>query len=128
MASGEKKLRKLWKDEDMVAALESVKSKALIVTQAATTYNVPRKTLDDRVKGRVVHGMNPGRDTVLSPTEEKALCNYLVYMAERGFPLTRSMLAFAWAIALCSGNGSCFNPELGPGEHWWTGFRKWNQS
>ena len=117
MASGgEKKWRKLWKDEDMVAALES---------QAATTYTVPRKTLDDRVKGRVVHGTNPGRDTVLSPTEEKALCNYLFYMAERGFPLTRSMvMAFAWAIAIRSGNGSHFNPELGPGEHWWTGFRK----
>ena len=126
MASGgEKKRRKLWKEEDMVAALEAVKSNALTVTKAATTYNVPRKTLDDRVKGRVVHGTNPGRDTVLSPTEEKALCNYLVFMAERGFPLTCSMvMAFAWAIAIRSGNSSCFNPELGPGEHWWTGFRK----
>jgi len=44
-SGGEKKWRKLWKDEDMVAALESVKSKALTVTQAATTYNVPRKPL-----------------------------------------------------------------------------------
>ena len=96
MASGgEKKRRNLRKDEDedMVAALEAVKSNALTVTQAATTYNVPRKTLDDRVKGRVVHGMNPGRDTVLSPREEKALCNYLVYMAERGFPLTCSIVS-----------------------------------
>ena len=64
----------------MVAALESVKSKALIVTQAATTYNI-----DNGVKGRVVHGMNPGRDTVLSLIEEKALCNYPVYIAEGGF-------------------------------------------
>ena len=90
-SAGEKKRRKLRKDEDedMVA----VKSNALTVSQAATTYNVPRKTLDDRVKGRVVHGMNPGRDTVLSPREEKALCNYLVYMAERGFPLTCSIVS-----------------------------------
>ena len=71
---------KLWKDEDMVAALESVKSKALTVTQD----NVPRKTLDDRVRGPVVHGTNPGRDTVLSPTEERALCNYLVYVLRPG--------------------------------------------
>ena len=70
MASGgEKKRRKLWKEEDMVAALESVKSNALTVTKAATTYNVPK--LDDRVKGRVFHGTNPGRDTVLSPTKRK---------------------------------------------------------
>ena len=126
MASGgEKKRRKLWKNEDMMAALESVNKKALTVAQAATMYNVPRKMFDDRVKGQVAHGTNPGRDTVLSATEEKALCNYLVYMAERGFPLTHSMvMAFAWAIALRSGKGSHFNPELGPGEHWWTGFRK----
>ena len=64
MASGEKKRRKLWKEEDMVAALEAVKSNALTVTQAATTHNVPRKTLDNQVKGQVVHGTNPERDTV----------------------------------------------------------------
>ena len=52
MASGgEKNRRKLWKEEDMVAAPEAVKSNALTVTKAATTYNIPRKTLDDRVKG-----------------------------------------------------------------------------
>ena len=91
MASGgEKKRRKLWKDEDMVAALESVKSKGLTVTQAASTYNVPRKTLDDQVW-----------DTVLSPTEEKALCNYLVYMAERGIS-SYAHYGDAWAIAIRS--------------------------
>ena len=119
MASGsKKKWRKLWKDEDMVAALESVYMKTLTAAQGVTMYNVPRKMLDDQVKGRVVHGTNPGRDTIFSPTEEKALSNYLVNMAERGFPLMCSMvMAFAWAIALRSGKGSHFNPELGPGEH-----------
>ena len=57
--------------------------------------------------------------------EVKDLCNYLVHMAERGFPLTRSSaMAFAWEITLHSGKDSCFNPELSPGEHWWTCFRK----
>ena len=41
-------------------------------------------------------------------------------MPERGVPLTCSMvMAFAWAIALCSGKGSRFNPKLGPGKYWW---------
>ena len=43
-----------------MAALESVNMKTLTVVQAATMYNVPRKMLDDWVKGRVVHGTNPG--------------------------------------------------------------------
>ena len=53
VSGGKKKQRKLWKDEDMVATLESVNKKELTVAQAATTYSVPRKTLDDGVKGRV---------------------------------------------------------------------------
>ena len=45
MASGgEKNWRKLWKDEDMAAALEPVNNKGLTVAKAATTYNLSRKT------------------------------------------------------------------------------------
>ena len=48
-------------------------------------------------------------------------------MAQRGFPLTRTMTkAFAWAIAKRSGNDNQFNPECGPGEHWWVNFQKWH--
>ena len=97
----------------------------MAVSRAATAFSVPRKTLDDKVKGRVEHGTLPGRSMALTEEEEKALCRYLIYMAERGFPLARRMVvAFAWAVALCSGNGDRFNPELGPGEHWWINFRK----
>ena len=46
-------------------------------------------------------------------------------MALRGFPLTRCMvMVFAWAISLCSGRGNRFSAELGPGDHWWSNFRK----
>ena len=43
------------------------------VTAAAKSFNVPRKTLEDRVKGKVKHGTKPGASTVLSATEEKSL-------------------------------------------------------
>ena len=125
MASGGKKRRKFWNDKDMLSAMETVSKGEMSVSRAAAAFSVPRKTLDDRVKGRVEHGTKPGRSTVLTEQEEKALCSYLIYMAERGFPLTRRMvMAFAWAIALRSGNGDRFNPELGPGEHWWINFHK----
>ena len=87
--------------------LDSVTKKTLTVSQAASTYHVPRKTLNDRVKGQVVHGTKPGRDTVLSDKEEEALCSYLIYMAERGFPFThRTVMVIARAVALRSGKGS----------------------
>ena len=80
--------------------------------------------MDDRVKGRVVHGTNPGPPTALTAKEEKALVSYLLYVAERGLPLTTTMArAFAWAVSYRSGTQSRFNEELGPGKHWWEGFR-----
>ncbi len=59
--------------------------------------------------------------------EEDALVAYLLYMADRGFPLTRTMVkAFAWTLAKWSGNGDRFNAETGPGEHWWTHFKSFH--
>ena len=93
------KRRKKWKDEDMEKALEVVQKRQATVSGSAKQFNVPRKTLDDRVKGRVFHGTKSGPGTVLTSAEEDILCNYLIYMAERGFPLTRKMvMAYAWAL------------------------------
>ena len=94
----------------MVSAMQAVEQGTAVST-AAAAFVVPRKTLDDRVKGRVKHGAKPGPDTVLT-AEEDALMTYILYMAERGFPLTRTMtMAFAWAISkrtgiLSQGQGS----------------------
>ena len=33
-------------------------------------------------------------------------------------------MAFAWAIAKRAGNAVRFNPDLGPGKHWWSNFCK----
>ena len=57
--------------------------------------------------------------------EEDALISYLIYMANCGFPLTRTMVkAFAWSIAKRSGKCDWFNLEYGPGEKWWTLFKQ----
>ena len=105
-------------------ALKAVVEDGKSVSGAAKRFNVPRRTLDDRVKGRVRHGSRPGPKTALSKEEEDALCSYLIYMAERGFPLTPKMaMAFAWAIAIRSGRQHCFS-DSGPSKHWWLGFRQ----
>ena len=119
------KRRKKWKDEDMEKALEVVQKSQATVSGAAKQFDVPRKTLDDRVKGRVFHGTKSGLGTVLTSAEEDILCNYLIYMAERGFPLTRKIvMAYAWALAKKSGKADRFNQEVGPGDHWWSHFRR----
>ena len=84
----------------MMAAMESVSSGKVTVTAASREFNVPRKTIDDRVKEKVTHGKKPGVNTVLTTQEEESQAKHLIYMAECGFPLTRTMVkAFGWAIS-----------------------------
>ena len=111
-----KEVHKLWNDVDMVAAINAVKTNQITIYGAANHFHVLRKTLDDRIKGHVEHGSKPGRNPVLSAVEDDALVDYLLYMADHGFPLTRTMVkAFAWALAKRSGNGDHFNVRLALG-------------
>ena len=59
----EKTKRKKWKDEDMASAMSAVHNKETTIYKAAAKFNVPRKTLDDRIKGLVKHGTKPGPRT-----------------------------------------------------------------
>ena len=108
----------------MIASISAVRDDKMSIAQAAREHNVPKKTLDDRIKNKVVYGTHPGPSTVLTQVEEDALMSYLIYMGGSGFPLTRTFTkALAWAIAVRSGKHGCFGQE-GPSEHWWTGFRR----
>ena len=73
--------RRQWSDDDMISAIESVRTGNLTITVAASRFNVPRKTSDDRLKGHVVYGVKPGVSTVLSAEEESSLVYYLLHMA-----------------------------------------------
>ena len=68
-----KRKRCVWNDEDMVLAMEDVKRGKMSVNAASKLHNVPRKTLDDMIRGRVRHGTKPGPSTILSLDEEKLL-------------------------------------------------------
>ena len=81
-----KRLRKKWSDDSMLAAIEAVRTSKMSIV-AANRFNVPRKTLDNRLKGRVQHGTHPGVSTVLTVQEENSLVKYLLHMAQCGFPL-----------------------------------------
>ena len=69
-----------WNNDDMMAAMEAVSSNKVTITSAPRELNVPRKTIDDRVKGRVTHGKKPGVSTVLTTQEEESLAKYLIYV------------------------------------------------
>ena len=103
--------------------MKAVQEEGMTVSGASKQFSVPRKTLDDRVKGRVKHGCKPGPRTTYTAEEESALTAYLLYMAEHGFPLTSSMaMGFAWAVSIRSGTQDRFNADIEPGKHWWRSF------
>ena len=92
------KKRKMWQDSEMLNAMKKVEEGST-VSAAARMCRVSRRTLDDRIRGRVAHGSRPGPSTVLTKEEEDALMAYLLYMAERGFPLTKKI-----GCCFCVGN------------------------
>ena len=82
------KKRKKWTKEQMVKAMEAVRSGSGI-NRAALDYGVPHTTLKDRLSGRVKDGVLPGPEPYLASEEEKELATFLVDCAAVGFGKTR---------------------------------------
>ena len=53
------KLR-IWSNQSMLQAMETVKSGYMGMNRAAIEHGVPRTSLKDRLSGRVIHGTNIG--------------------------------------------------------------------
>ena len=55
-----------WKNDNMKADMEAVTCNNMSVSAASREFKVPRKTLYDKIRGRVAHGKKPGRTTILT--------------------------------------------------------------
>ena len=86
------KKRKQWSNDSMVLAMEAVKAGRLGVNEAARTYGLPCSTLKDHLKGKVVHGTNPGPRPFLDEVEEKSLTEHLIRAAQLGYGKTRKQV------------------------------------
>ena len=117
--------RMLWSESDMLSAMAAVLESKMKCGSAAKKFNVPRKSLENRIKGRVQHGTKSGPATSLSPQEETSLVEYIKYMCSRGFPITKKICkVYAWAIIKRSGRKTSTNPDKGPSDKWWKGFKQ----
>lgn len=80
--------RGLWTQENLLRAIEAVENGSSI-RNAAVTFDIPRKTLERRIKtGKTVKG-NMGPDCILGKDNERRLVRHIKDMQNRGFPLTR---------------------------------------
>ena len=95
--------RKLWTNEQMLAALKAVEE-GQPVNQVARDHGIPKTTLKDRVSGRVTHGTNPGPTPYLSTVEEDELGHFLRSCAEVGYGKTRrDAMGIAESVAVDKG-------------------------
>lgn len=125
-----RKGRKLnqWSEERMAGAIEEYEQE---VTEGhkpklrflARAWNIPKSTLQRRVKG-LVSGYRhaSGKSPLLSAQAESELASLVKMLAERGFPLERSdirRIAFQYGKI----NGI---PGFSAGHYWFEGFMKRN--
>ena len=93
---------KQYTEEAMLMAIKGVQEARMSIMFASKVYDIPRKTLSDRING--THSFSGGPSTILTPEEEGYLVNYIQYMARRCFPLSITQICgFAWVIVLKSG-------------------------
>lgn len=113
-----------WEENNMIAAIESVRGGGKSIREAAAEFNVPKSTLGDRVKGRVVHGAKNGPKTLLTKEDEEKLAAYLIDVSKKGYGKSKEIIIFmATQMAVKRGK------EVKGGilsEKWWRGFLKRN--
>lgn len=112
--------RTKYTDDDFSKAIADVKAGRLSIRAAAAQYKIPRTTIGDHMKGRVVTKI--GRPTVLSEEEEAILSSRLITCAEFGFPMDSKdtrYLVKAYLDRL--GKVTRFDDNL-PGVDWLEGF------
>ncbi|KAJ8340702.1 hypothetical protein SKAU_G00353350 [Synaphobranchus kaupii] len=114
---------KQYSKEVLGVAVEEVKAGASL-RKTAQKYGIPHTTLADYKKNTYSH--NPHPNSALTPAEEEALLSFIFWMADHGFPITRSLVkALAIRIIRESGrsNTTRVNLEKGPSDMWWSRFK-----
>ena len=89
MESPKKRIK--WSNESMVAAMNAV-SKGCSINRAAIEHRVPRTTLQDRISGKVQHGIKPGPKAYLNKLEEGNLVEFLEVVSGVGYGTTRKQV------------------------------------
>ena len=108
---------KTYNEDRLRRAYTAVMEDKISIRQAAVEYNVPRSTLGDRVRGRVLSGAVSGRQPYLSRGEEDELVCFIIRSGDIGFPRGRKEV-IALVQRVCDSNG--LNVTVTHG--WWERF------
>ena len=113
--------RKLWTEESMTAAVNSIHHENKRLREAARLYNIPVETLGRHACGIVEEECKPGPSTVLTDEEEERLSSYLIEMADMGFSLSRDAV-MEMAFMIVDRNQTFKDGKAG--RTWFEGFER----
>ncbi|XP_056106394.1 uncharacterized protein si:rp71-1d10.8 [Rhinichthys klamathensis goyatoka] len=121
-----------WREDQMKAAIEEYKEQVGSGRPAlrllARKWNVPKTTLQRRVKGLVEGSEHAsGRKPFIPVESEQELVRLLTLLSQRGFPLRRSdVQSLAFEFAKINGIRGFSEEKQKAGYHWYEGFIKRN--
>ena len=121
--SQEMRSRKWWQYsiEKFEAAVAEIRAGASL-RRTAAKYGIPRSTLQNYKSKEQLCVPHPSR--AITVQEEEALVRFTLWMANRGFPVTRRLLMrYAFGIVKKSGWETQVNLSKGLSKMWWSQFK-----
>ncbi|KAG5897659.1 hypothetical protein JTB14_024488 [Gonioctena quinquepunctata] len=83
------KSKKPYTVDNIRNAIQAIQSS---ISEASRRFNILIMTLSDKYYGRNKTVCKTGVSTILSPEEEKILVDWILNMAKKGFPITKTQL------------------------------------
>lgn len=84
--------RGAWTQENLTQAIRIVVNENMSIRRASAEFNIPRKTLERRIKTGNSEKGNMGPSCTFGKENEDRLSRHILTMQKRGFPLTRDDL------------------------------------
>lgn len=81
-------VRAEWSEESLKLAIHAVKNEGVSVFAASNMYQIPRKTLERRVKNGNDKKGPLGPTSIFGEENESKLASHIINLQEKGFPLT----------------------------------------
>lgn len=115
------------KKEIFKKVLFEIREHGLSIRKAAKLYNIPRTTLQDRVRGKVLDNCDTkGPSPYLTQEEEATLTNWCISLMKCGFPVNFEELSYTVKKIIDSSGRKTPFVDNKPGKTWMKGFFKRN--
>jgi len=123
-----KRAEKSYTTEALEKAMTAAGS-SMSLAQAAREFSVPKSTLSVKMRNLIPITCKKGPSTVLTSDEEAEIVNWILFCADRGFPINKTHLLdcvqnYVTEKKLTEKNKTTPFKNNRPGKHWYNAFLK----